>query len=64
MRLDNLQDEARGARSVEGIAATLEHRHATRGGEPVRRCDRAERPAELGARREHRSNLTVRVFWV
>jgi hypothetical protein len=52
VRLDDLQHEARGARRVERVPAALEHRHAGRGGEPVRRRHRAERPAQLGPRGE------------
>jgi hypothetical protein len=52
MRLDDLQDEPRGARGVERIATSLEHGHAGLRREPVRGRDGAERPAQLGPRRE------------
>ena len=52
VRLDDLEDEPGRARSVERIAAALQHRHPGRRGEPVRRRDHPERAAELGSRGE------------
>ena len=46
---------------VEGVAALLEHGHAGRRGEPVRRGDHAEGAAQLGARREHARTIVDRV---
>ena len=52
MRLDHLQDEARGHRGVERVAALLEDRHADRRGDPVGRGHHAEGAADLGPCRE------------
>ena len=52
VRLDDLQREAGRDRGVERVAAALEHRHAGRGREPVRRRDHAEGAAQLGPGRE------------
>ena len=48
MRLDHLQREGGRHRGIEGIAAVLQHRHADRGRDPVRRGDDAERAVDLG----------------
>ena len=42
MRLDHLQREGGRDAGVEGVAAALQHRHADRGRDPVRRGDDAE----------------------
>ena len=54
MRLDHLQRQPGRDRRVERVAALLEHRHAGRGREPVRRRDHPEGAAQLGSCREHR----------
>ena len=53
MRLRHLQDECRGRGGVEGIAASLQHRHADLAGDPVRAGDDAECAGDLGAGGEH-----------
>ena len=55
-------DEAGRTRRVERVPAALEHRHPGGRGEPVRRRDRAERAAQLRARRErHARNSAVSI---
>ena len=52
VRLDDLQRQAGRDRCVERVATALEHGHAGRGREPVRRRDHPERAAQLGPGRE------------
>ena len=52
MRLDDLEHEAGGDRSVESVAAALQHGHPALRREPVRRADHSERAPELGPGRE------------
>jgi hypothetical protein len=52
VRLDHLEDEAACGRGVEGIAATLQHRHGDGAGDPVGGGDGAERAADLRSRGE------------
>ena len=58
VRLDDLQRESGCCGRVERVAAALEHRHADRGCEPVRRRDHPEGSAQLGpSREEHGKRL-------
>ena len=57
MRLHDLEHEAGGDGGVEGVATALQHGHAGRAGEPVRRGDHAEGPGQLRAGRERRRHL-------
>ena len=60
VRLDDLQREAGRDGRVERVSALLEHGHPRRRREPVRRRDHAERPSELGSRREaHPFNVSL-----
>ena len=59
VRLDDLQRQPGGDRGVERVPAALEHRHAGRRREPVRRGDHAEGAAELGAGREAHPAATI-----
>ena len=52
MRLDDLQREAGGNSSVEGVAAAFQHGHACSRSEPVRGRDHPERSPQLRSRRE------------
>ncbi len=45
MRLDDLEHKPRSRRSIEGIAATLQHRHRDRACDPMRACDGAKSAA-------------------
>ena len=47
VRLDDLQDKARGDCGVECIAAAVEHRHPALRGEPVRGADHSECAPQL-----------------
>ena len=58
VRLDDLEGEAGRDGGIEGIAALLEHRHAGRRREPVRRRDHAEPAAELRASRDRHASGT------
>jgi hypothetical protein len=53
LRLEDLQHEPRRHAGIEGVAALLEHRHADRGRDPMRRGDDAEGSFDLGAGGEH-----------
>jgi hypothetical protein len=48
VRLDHLQDEARGDRGIEGVAALFEYGHAHLAGDPVRRGDDAKGAGDFG----------------
>ena len=52
VRLYHLQREGGCHAGIEGVAATLENRHADRRADPVRGGDDAERAVDLGPRRE------------
>ena len=52
MRFHHLQRERGRDRGVERVAALLQHAHADRGGDPVRRSHDAERAVDLRARGE------------
>ena len=58
MRLDDLEHEPGRDRRIEGVAASLEHRHAGLRGEPVCRRDHPEGAAQLWAGGELQGRTT------